>query len=341
MVDLRDVLGRDVGVGPDDRPAGRSVAQPDRVIVLGGTGFLGSAVARAFLDSGSDVTVVARHEPTDSLKLRLAGVRFVTADAGDGARIGPLLDRTDLVVHTVGSMLPQESNANPSADVTTSLPALLALLEQLRDRPQVALTFISSGGTVYGNPAQMPVSERSLCNPITSYGVVKLAAEKFIGMYSTLYGIPSRILRVSNVYGPGQPTGRSQGIVGAFLAATRRGEPLHVFGDGRSLRDYIHVDDVADAVVALARSPRQASVINVGSGTGRTILDVLEVVGKVAGAQPKVEFLPDRGFDVRAIVLDTTLLAGLVQWDPTPFELGVERTWNELLSQTASVARAG
>ncbi len=306
--------------------------------MLGGTGFLGAEIARRFLASGSAVTAVARHEPSDPLRIRLAGARFAVADAGDAPRLARLLDDSDHVVHAVGSTLPQESNAAPANDVTSTLPSILTLLDLLRRRPQVALTFISSGGTVYGNPREVPVSESAACHPITSYGVVKLAAEKYIGMYSALYGLRARILRVANVYGPGQPAGRSQGIVGTCLAAVQRGDTVRVFGDGRTVRDYIHVSDVATAVVELARTGGPESVVNVGSGVGHTILDLLGLIAKVSGVEPSVEFSPDRGFDVRAIVLDTTLLTSLIPWRPAAFEEGLRHTWNEPRPQMSVAA---
>ncbi len=313
---------------------------PKRVLVLGGTGFLGSEIARAFAAAGSSVTVLARRDPGEQWRADLADPELVLADAGDPLALAPLLDRVDHVVHAVGSLLPQESNARPAEDAATTLPALVSMLEILRFRPGVGLTYLSSGGTVYGNPAQLPAKESGRCDPITSYGVVKLAAEKYIGMYSILYGVPTRILRVSNAYGPFQPTGRSQGIVGAFLAAARDGACVRVFGDGSMTRDYVHVSDVAHAVVELARRPGGPRVVNVGSGVGHTVRDVLEIVRCVTDLELAVDHLPDRGFDVRAIVLDIAILSALVTWDPISFKDGIRKTWHDLLSPTTSISQA-
>jgi UDP-glucose 4-epimerase len=321
---------------PSDSAHGMKMTQqplPERVLVLGGTGFLGSEITRAFLTAGSSVTVLARHQPSGWGRSQIDGAELIQGDVSDPFILSPLLDRVDHVVHAVGAMLPKESNANPAMDVTTTLPAIVSLLELLRHRPAVGLTYLSSGGTVYGNPAQVPVSEASLCHPITSYGVVKLAAEKYIGMYATLYGVPARIARVSNAYGPLQPSGRSQGIIGAFLASARDGSSVQVFGDGKIVRDYIHIDDVAHAVVQLVQRSDGPSVVNVGSGVGHTILDVLAYVGQVTGARMAVDHLPDRGFDVRQIVLDISVLSNLISWSPTPLQEGIERTWQNLLTR--------
>ena len=310
----------------------------ERVLVLGGTGFIGSEIARRFLAAGSAVTVVARHEPVARVREDLAGAELVCGDAGDPLVLSPLLDRADHVVNAVGSMLPKESNTNPAADAATSLPAIVSILELLRFRPGIRLTHLSSGGTIYGNPKDVPVSESASCDPITSYGVVKLAAEKYIGMYSTLYGLTARILRVSNAYGPFQPSDRSQGVVGAFLTAVSNGKPVHVFGDGSMVRDYVHVTDLARAVVELAQISGGPRVVNVGSGVGHTVLDVVNIVSAVTGVPLAVRHAPDRGFDVRSVVLDIGLLSSLITWNPISFEDGIERCWLDLQLRTDCIA---
>ncbi len=257
---------------------------------------------------GSSVTVVARREPGERWRADLAGAELVLADAGDSFVLSALLEGVDHVVYAVGSMLPKESNAAPVVDVTTTLPAILSLLELLRSRPGTGLTQLSSGGTVYGNPIQVPVSEAGHCDPITSYGVVKLAAEKYIGMYATLYGVPTRILRIGNTYGPLQPADRGQGIVGTLFAAVRDGSRVRVFGDGTMVRDYVHVTDVAYATVELSRRSDGPRVLNLGTGVGHTVLEVVDIVSRVTGVRPALEHYPDRGFDVRSIVLDVRVL---------------------------------
>jgi UDP-glucose 4-epimerase len=319
---------------PEQRP-------PGRVLVLGGTGFIGSEIARAFLGDGRSVIVLARSRPTAPLRGDLSGAEVVWGDAGNPELLAELLDRVDHVVYAVGSMLPRESNANPAEDVRATLPGLITLLEQLRSRPWVALTQLSSGGTVYGNPARLPVSEADSCDPITSYGIVKLAAEKYIGMYATLYGVPARILRIGNAYGTRQPSGRSQGIVASVLTAALDKSPIRVFGDGRMMRDYVHVGDVARAAVALAHRPDGARIVNLGSGVGHTILDVIDIVSQVTGARPMVEHVPDRGFDVRSIILDVDVLRGLVKWEPVTLVEGIERTWHDLQLRSAPMAEVG
>ena len=182
---------------------------------------------------------------------------------------------------------------------------------------------------------KVPADESTRCDPITAYGITKLAAEKYIGMYSDRYGIDARILRISNAYGPLQSPERGQGLIAAFLDAARSGHGVRIFGDGTALRDYVTVEDVANAVVQLYRCSDGPRVLNVGSGTGHSVRDVLAIVGHVTGHPLHVDWLPERLFDVKAIVLDVTTLHQLIAWSPVPLEEGIPRIWNTWQSWSA------
>ena len=302
-----------------------STALPQRVCVLGGTGLLGAAVASQFRDAGSKVTIVARHPFAPGRQVE--GCEAIEGDAANAELLAEVVEQVDHIVYAIGSSNPGESNLDPPADVARTLPPFVQLLESLRRRPEPRLTFFSSGGTVYGEPARIPVSEDARCEPITSYGVTKLCAEHYIGMYRHLYGIRANILRVSNAYGSRQRAERGQGAIGAFLNAVRAGETIRIFGDGTVVRDYVYVDDVARATVALAERGSAASVVNVGSGTGHSLLQLIDIVRSTTGIDPVVQFGPPRSFDVRSIVLDVSRLASLVDWRPTKLEEGVAMIW--------------
>jgi UDP-glucose 4-epimerase len=248
------------------------------------------------------------------------------------------------VVYCAGGLMPAQSNLHPTADIELALPPLICVLEALRHRPDqrgAGITFLSSGGTVYGNPLRLPVGEDHPTDPITSYGVMKLASEKYIRMYTSLYGVPGRILRCSNVYGEGQPPDRGQGVVAAFLHRALAGQPITVFGDGSVVRDYLYAGDLADLVVRLLGLGPQPDLANVGSGVGTSLKAVVDLVEAVTGRAVQIEHKPGRRFDIGEIVLDITRLRRLVPFEPLPIEVGMRRTWDALVARQQAASPLG
>jgi UDP-glucose 4-epimerase len=326
-----------------DRPSPSGQVQPlpqppGRVLVLGGTGFLGAEITRAFVQAGSQVTAVARHEPPKHRGEMLVGASLSFGEVEDPCFLEPLLDETEHVIFAVGCPLPAESSSTPIETVFKTLPGLIAALEGLRSRPATRFTFLSSGGTVYGNRTQLPVQESAPTDPITPYGIMKLAAEKYIAMYDELYGIPTSALRICNAYGPLQATERGQGVIAAFLAAARANDPVRIFGDGSIVRDYVFVEDVAKAAVDLSRLSSVPKVVNLGTGSGHSINDVLELVRTVTGSALPVERTPQRKLDVQDIVLDVGLLSSLLDWRPRSLEQGLASTWASMVEDPSEAS---
>ena len=155
------------------------------VAVLGGMGFIGTSVSRHLLKDGHLVSVVGRRRP-ETMPDGLRQARFVEQKISDVDAYERLLVGVTDVVYSFTGLLPFQSNVSPLTDIAESLSPLISLLEALRSRPDVSLVFLSSGGTVYGNPRVLPVSEDHPTDPLTSYGIMKLTAEKYIGMYRDL-----------------------------------------------------------------------------------------------------------------------------------------------------------
>jgi UDP-glucose 4-epimerase len=304
----------------------RAVTPAQRVLVLG-AGFIGAHVVRVLVQAGHQVDVITRSAPQPELAPYLQGANVVLGDVSSMAVVAGLLSEVDHVVYAVGSSSPIESDLDPAADVTAVVPPVVRLLELLRLRPSVGLTFLSSGGALYGNVASTPVDEETPPAPISSYGILKLTAEKYLQMYADLYGIPITILRVANAYGPGQPWAKGQGIVARLMRCVLTGEPFQVFGSGQNVRDYVYIDDVAQVVAGLLESHDGHRVFNVGSGKGHTILDLIEMVQRETGRTINVEFKNARYFDVRSIVLDIRLLSQALPFAPLDVPAGLQRTW--------------
>jgi UDP-glucose 4-epimerase len=184
----------------------------------------------------------------------------------------------------------------------------------------------------------LPVHEDAPCAPVSTYGKEKLAAEHRIHEAAAL-GLESIILRVGNAYGPTQRPGTGQGIVATFLDAAQSDTPVAVFGDGSQKRDYVHVTDIAMAVVELSPGDGVPRCINIGSGCGHTVNEVIEIVSAVTGRTLKVNRVPARETDVRAVVLDVSRISSLVDWRPLDLTLGVGEVWEAWREQSRATSQ--
>jgi UDP-glucose 4-epimerase len=308
-------------------PAPRHAAN-ERVLVLGGSGFIGSVASWALRDAGNDVRVLdvrgADRDGRDN-----AGIEHLVGAIEDRAVLEEALDGVTWVVHTVGCPPPVASTKphDPTAD---GLAGIAVLLDALRERPGTVLTFLSSGGAVYGDVTARPVTEQHACRPISPYGISKLQAERAIVSATEHEGLRACILRVSNAYGARQNASDGQGVIAAFLDAARTGARVPIFGGGRAVRDFVHVDDVVRAMLALRPTRGGPRVVNVGAGVGHSVAAVREAVELVVGGRLNVEDLPWRSFDVQHIVLDVSLLHTLMSWEPRDLATGIAETWSEL-----------
>jgi len=188
------------------------------------------------------------------------------------------------------------------------------------------IVFFSSGGTVYGVPRCWPISERHPTDPICSYGIGKLAIEKYLKLFHHLHGLDYTVLRISNPYGARQrPTG-VQGVVAAFADRMRRNAPLEIWGDGSAVRDYIHVSDVVRAALAAGQYGGPDRIFNIGSGRGLSLIEVAAAMGAAARVTPEIVFSKSGRLDVSANVLDITRARSRLCWQPmVSFDDGLRR----------------
>ncbi|HEY2563551.1 MAG TPA: NAD-dependent epimerase/dehydratase family protein [Acidimicrobiales bacterium] len=311
--------------------AARSPRGPGRVLVIGGTGFIGSEVVFELLGDGASVGVMARNPPSDWRRPWLGQTDLFVGSAGDPTVLSRALMDVDWVVYAA-SCPPPSADLDPDGSIAQTVPTLITVLEALRERRGVGLTYLSSGGTVYGNPEILPATESSGCDPVSAYGITKLLGEENVIEYGSAYRIPVRILRIGNAYGPLQSAEDGQGILAVLLDAALTGSEVSIFGDGRSVRDYVHVADVARAVARLQPTLGEPHVINVGSGTGLSIRHLIDVVERVTDSAIRVRWSPQRSFDVRSIILDLTRLNQQLEWEPRDIETGTAQMWDQLLS---------
>jgi UDP-glucose 4-epimerase len=296
----------------ESSPAARA-----RAVVLGGCGFIGSHVCRALLARGNSVRVFDKVYAGRELLRDIEGeVEIVEGDIARPDDVLAAIEGCETVVNLVHTTVPGSSMHDPAYDVESNVVAAVRWLSRLGETGARKIVFVSSGGTVYGVPQSELIDEGHPTEPISSYGVTKLAIEKYVAMYASMCGARHRILRPSNVYGEGQRLHIGQGVIGVLADRALRGEALEVWGEGTSLRDYLYVSDLVAAMMALLDYEGPHHVFNVASGEGRSVLDILAVLGRQLGRLPEVTHTPARSFDVPANVLDYSRLRAETGWRP-------------------------
>ena len=302
----------------------------DRPAVVVGAGFLGYATAGALAASGRPTTLVARHTMVPP-----PGVQLVQADAADVSALRAAVRPGAGIVYAAGSSVPIAVEDDPN-DLTTSLRPLVASLEVARSVGATSFLFMSSGGAVYGDPDMVPVTEGHPLRPCSRYGATKSACEGYVAWYRARYHLAATSLRCGNVYGPGQQAGRGQGLVATVIDAAARGAVLEVWGDGSTVRDYIHIADLTGVICALVGRHVLPTALNVGSGIGTSVREVVEVVTEVMGRPVRVIHRERRPLDVTQVVLDIALLRTLLPFEPVPLADGVRQTWAEWRATTVA-----
>lgn len=289
--------------------------QKDRCLVLGGGGFLGSAIVDRLLKDGYSVRVLERPRiPPYRIFGSGEQVEWIAGDVMSQHDLMRAMAGVSAVIHLVSTTLPRSSNDDPIHDVESNLLGSLRLLNTMAQQKVVRLVFISSGGTVYGVPKYLPIDEQHPTDPQVSYGITKLAIEKYALLYEGLHGIVPLILRVANPYGERQRIETAQGAVGVFVSRALRREPIEIWGDGSVTRDYLHVSDVADAIPAALRYAGRERVFNIGSGRGTSLNELLALLEATLEAPVARRYLPGRPFDVRENVLSCELARRELGW---------------------------
>lgn len=301
-----------------------------RCCLIGGSGFIGSHLAPLLAASGREITVVGRSAaPVRKLP---PGTKYVSGDYGDPLLLQQLLSQTDEVIDLAYATVPQTSYADPIFDIRANLPPSASLLKCAAAAGLRRVVLVSSGGTVYGAARALPIDEDHPTDPISPYGITKLTIEKYGLMFHRLAGLPVVIVRPGNAYGPGQIPGAGQGFIATAIAHVLNHQEVTIFGKEGTVRDYIHVTDVASGIAAALERGELGHCYNIGTGIGKTNRDVLKAIEPLAsglGCRVALHVAESRGFDVPSNVLDSTRLRKISGWIPQVFfERGIEETWN-------------
>lgn len=312
----------------DDRAWGAYADR--RVLILGGTGFIGVNLARRLVQAGADVTVTSSTDR--GLRERIQGVRSVTWEVRDRDGLRRLVAATDVIFSLVGHSGAVRSIREPWADLEVNCEGQLTLLEAMRTERVEAKVVFPGSRLQFGRVTELPVTESHPMEPLDLYGTHKLTGEKYHVLYHRVHGLRTTVLRITNPYGPGQPADRTDyGFVNWLIQRALGGEPLTIFGDGRQLRDLLYVDDLTDALLAAGASPAtDGDVYNIGSGVGVSIAEVAETIVKIVGGG-RIEHVPwpplALAVETGDFVADISKFRKAVGWRPQ-IELreGLERT---------------
>lgn len=288
-----------------------------KIVVFGGGGFLGSAICDRLLKDGHQLRIFERPRVPPYREFTVdENVEWVTGDLSSTHDLNDAIQGMDSVLHLVSTTLPKSSNEDPVYDVQTNVVPSLHMLNAMVSQGVSRIVFISSGGTVYGKPRYTPIDEKHPTDPVVSYGITKLAIEKYLHMFSKLYGIKAVTLRVANPYGERQRVETAQGAVGVFLHNALKNKPIEIWGDGSVQRDYIHVSDVAEAFAKALVYDGKEECFNISSGKGTSLNDLIAMLQDILPEELLVNYKPARSFDIDISVLSNDLARRELGWEP-------------------------
>ena len=306
------------------------------ILFIGGAGFIGSNIIRRLQHDDYEIHVC---EPDGANTQRLNGleVRLHRSLLSDIEVVNTIIQdfNIDVVVHLVSTLIPGSTYEDYKKEYKNVIFPSIELME-LCAQKGVRFVYFSSGGTVYGNRNDvLPFTETDSMNPISYYGWSKQMMENSIQFMHRTVGLDYLVVRPSNPYGHGQNLYGKQGLVAVAMGKLLRNEEIEVWGDGSAVRDYIYVDDLARIFVKLIEEDVHNTTLNIGSGRGYSVNDVLAFLKIVTGRELKIVYQNPRPVDVSSMVLDTSRLKGLISYEVTPFMDGIKKYYEEVKENIA------
>lgn len=301
-----------------------------RTCVIGGGGFIGGYLVETLIATGRDVLVLGRRsERPHGLH---PSAYYRSCDYGDRNNLRQHISDCEEIIDLAYATVPQTSFENPIFDLQANLAPSVALLEEAKQLSRLRrLVVTSSGGTVYGPATRLPIIEDDKTAPISPYGITKLTIERYALMFHQISALPVTIVRPANAYGLGQKPFTGQGFIATAIGRIMRREPVTIFGENGTIRDYIHVKDIASGILSAMDDGRPGEIYNLGSGIGRSNRDVLNAILPFAERDSlavEIECAQPRGFDVPANVLSYGKLLNHANWQPRmSFEAGLLDMW--------------
>ncbi|HEV8641360.1 MAG TPA: NAD-dependent epimerase/dehydratase family protein [Methylomirabilota bacterium] len=298
-----------------------------RILVTGGAGFVGSHIADRLIRDGHAVAVVdnvsagTRENVNRAATLHVCDIRSARLDAVFAAA------RPEAVLHVAAQAAVSRSVVDPLFDASVNVLGTIALLEASRRTGVRRVVYTSTGGAAYGDTDVLPTPEDHPARATSPYGVSKVAAERYLECWAGLTGGRTLALRLANVYGPRQNPLGEAGVIAIFAHRLLGGEPCVVNGDGEQTRDYVYVEDVADAVARAVARADATGVVNIGTGVETSVNELYRRLAKAAPVERPAVHGPARPGEQRRSALDATRAKALLGWTPsTSLDEGLART---------------
>lgn len=283
----------------------------ENITVLGAGGFIGTNLALYLLEKNEQkITLIDRRKEylanilKTATKIQLNSISIKENELNSTSSFDTITKGQDVIYHLVSSTTPSTANQNISQELADNVIMTNNLLESCVKNNVKKVVFLSSGGTVYGKSQDIPFKENTPTFPINSYGLQKITIEKLLFLYSYLYNLEYRIVRLSNPYGPYQRPNAGQGFVTTCIYQALTDEPVTIYGDGSVIRDYIYIDDAIKGIHNIANADSTVRTYNLGTGIGYTINDVIEKINIVLKTELKVNYVDKRKADVPINILN-------------------------------------
>lgn len=296
-----------------------------KVIVTGGAGFIGSHINKVLLDAGHKVKVIDNLSTGNRENID-PRAEFEQIDLSDQASVERAISGFEVVIHLANSIIVPESVDNPVKYAENNVVNTVKLLEAMK-KTEVKKIIFSSSATVYGETDKLPLLEDSPAGIQTNqYGASKVAMEAFIGVYHKLYNFDTIILRYFNPFGPNEKHEPETHAIPNFIKATLKKEPIPLYWKGEQVRDFIYVEDLAEAHTAVL-GLTGLQIFNVGTETGTKVIDTVRAIFRIVGYETEIKDLGERVGDVKATYASSKKLMSQTSWQPkTSLEEGLRKT---------------
>ncbi|MFD5179377.1 NAD-dependent epimerase/dehydratase family protein [Nocardia sp. NPDC058379] len=301
-----------------------------RTLITGGAGFIGSHLYDRLVQDGHHVTVIDNLSSGDKARIPDSALRI--ADIRDPEQMTAIIttERPEVIFHLAAQISVRHSVTDPRTDAETNILGTINLLTPAHDIG-ATIVMASTGGAMYGDGVPMPTPEGELPQTAAPYGISKYGAEQYLQLFNRLYRTNHVALRLGNVFGPRQDPHGEAGVVAIFSGLIAEGKTPTIFGDGHQTRDYLYVDDIVGAFLAASNYTGNDSVFNIGTGTGTSVLQLLDAVNQAAGTQITPRFEPPRDGEWRHGALDSSRAAAALGWKASiSLQDGITRTYQAL-----------